>query len=144
MHTYAALVYRSIIIKFLNSRLDLDCKTEKCEGMELFDALLMPPDLVVKKIGGLFDETHFTWISCPESFKLDHDSILPLVDEFKNRRNSFHFPSKLPENDVLREFFHELIPQKLRKSLGEFHTPNWLVGITVELPDLLAIKEKRL
>lgn len=132
MHTYAALVYRSIIIKFLNSRLDLDCKTEKCEGMESFDALLMPPDLVVKKIGGLFDETHFTWISCPESFKLNHDSILPLLDEFKNRRNSFHFPSKLPENDVLREFFHELIPQKLRKSLGEFHTPNWLVGITVD------------
>ena len=32
----------------------------------------------------------------------------------------------------MRGFFHELIPKKLRKSLGEFHTPNWLVDITVE------------
>jgi len=132
LHTYAALVYRSIIINFLISRLNLESKGEIRQGVGLFDSQLNPPDLVAEKIGGLFEETHFTWISCPEAFQLNNGSILPLIEEFKKRRDDLHFPSKLPEKDVLRGFFHELIPRKLRKSLGEFHTPNWLVDITVE------------
>ena len=132
LHTYAALVYRSTMVKFLVSRLKLESKDETGQDAGIFDSLLNPPDLVVKKIGGLFEETHFTWISCPEAFQLNNDSILTLIDEFKNRSGKLNFSSKLPKEDVLREFFHELIPQRLRKTLGEFHTPDWLVKITVK------------
>jgi len=132
LHTYAALVYRSLSVNFLVSRLKLQYDGEGLQGVGLFDALLNPPNLVAKKIGGLFEETHFTWISCSGAFEENLDALLPLIDLFKERRDNLHFPSKLPAEDVLREFFHELIPQKLRKSLGEFHTPHWLVGITIE------------
>ncbi|MAS31515.1 MAG: hypothetical protein CMA39_01290, partial [Euryarchaeota archaeon] len=132
LHTYAALVYRSTMVKFLGARLKLESKDEISQGVGLFDSLLNPPDLVVEKIGGLFEESHFTWISCPKAFQLNNDAILPLIEEFKNRNDKLNFPSKLPKEDVLREFFHELIPQRLRKTLGEFHTPYWLVEITVK------------
>ena len=29
--------------------------------------------------------------------------------------------------DVLRDFYQDLVPEELRKSLGEFYTPDWLV-----------------
>ena len=72
LHTYAALVYRSIIMNFLVSRLKLESKGESSQGAGPFDSLLNPPDLVAKKMGGLFEETHFTWISCPEAFQLNN------------------------------------------------------------------------
>lgn len=33
--------------------------------------------------------------------------------------------------DVLRDFYQGLVPETLRKSLGEFYTPDWLVEFTV-------------
>ncbi|MEY2343178.1 N-6 DNA methylase [Acidithiobacillus sp. IBUN Pt1247-S3] len=34
--------------------------------------------------------------------------------------------------DVLRDLYQDLVPGKLRQSLGEFYTPDWLVDFTVE------------
>src|SRR6202044_1887168 len=34
--------------------------------------------------------------------------------------------------DVLRDLYQDLVPETLRKSLGEFYTPDWLVEITVD------------
>jgi hypothetical protein len=33
--------------------------------------------------------------------------------------------------DVLRDFYQDLVPEQLRKSLGEFYTPDWLVEHSV-------------
>ncbi len=33
--------------------------------------------------------------------------------------------------DVLRDFYQDLVPEELRKSLGEFYTPDWLVEHSV-------------
>jgi len=33
--------------------------------------------------------------------------------------------------DVLRDFYQDLVPEELRKSLGEFYTPDWLVEYSV-------------
>lgn len=52
LHTYAALVFRSTMVKFLGARLKLESKDEISQGLGLFDSLLNPPDLVVEKIGG--------------------------------------------------------------------------------------------
>ena len=35
-------------------------------------------------------------------------------------------------NDVLKRFYQNLVPQVLRKSLGEFYTPDWLVEIALD------------
>ncbi len=34
--------------------------------------------------------------------------------------------------DVLRDFYQNLVPETLRKSLGEFYTPDWLVELAVD------------
>lgn len=35
-------------------------------------------------------------------------------------------------NDVLKQFYQDLVPDALRKSLGEFYTPDWLVQFTLD------------
>ena len=35
-------------------------------------------------------------------------------------------------NDVLKRFYQNIVPKVLRKSLGEFYTPDWLVDVTLE------------
>jgi len=37
--------------------------------------------------------------------------------------------------DVLRDFYQDLVPEELRKSLGEFYTPDWLVEHAVNKLD---------
>ena len=46
LHTYAAILYRSISINFLVSRLNLESKGEIRQDVGLFDSLLNPPDLI--------------------------------------------------------------------------------------------------
>lgn len=46
-------------------------------------------------------------------------------------------------NDVLKSFYQGLVPDVLRKSLGEFYTPDWLVEVTldrIKTNDWLAIR----
>lgn len=45
--------------------------------------------------------------------------------------------------DVLRDFYQGLVPETLRKSLGEFYTPDWLVEHTlssVKIDDWLSVR----
>lgn len=35
-------------------------------------------------------------------------------------------------SDVLKAFYHNLVPESLRKSLGEFYTPDWLVKTLID------------
>lgn len=35
-------------------------------------------------------------------------------------------------NDVLKSFYQDLVPDVLRKSLGEFYTPDWLVEVALD------------
>lgn len=35
------------------------------------------------------------------------------------------------QRDALRDFYQDLVPETMRKSLGEFYTPDWLVAFTV-------------
>lgn len=35
-------------------------------------------------------------------------------------------------NDVLKRFYQNIVPQVLRKSLGEFYTPDWLVDVSLD------------
>lgn len=35
-------------------------------------------------------------------------------------------------NDVLKRFYQNIVPQVLRKSLGEFYTPDWLVEVALD------------
>ena len=39
------------------------------------------------------------------------------------------------QRDMLRDFYQDLVPETLRKSLGEFYTPDWLVHYTVSQTD---------
>jgi hypothetical protein len=35
-------------------------------------------------------------------------------------------------SDVFKQFYQDLVPEELRKSLGEFYTPDWLVELTLD------------
>ena len=135
LHTYAAMIYRSLLLKFLLTRLDIE-NEEKHEENDhlhhLLKSLLCAPEEVSKRIQGLFEESHFTWILAPSVFDSTDRGFIDEMSDFSKKISLIEFPSKLSEEDIFRKLFHELIPGKLRKSLGEFHTPHWLVKRTVE------------
>jgi len=41
-------------------------------------------------------------------------------------------PASGKSRDVLRDFYQNVVPEQLRKSLGEFYTPDWLVAHTID------------
>lgn len=45
--------------------------------------------------------------------------------------------------DVLKHFYQDLVPDSLRKSLGEFYTPDWLVEITLDKAEITDWLEHR-
>ncbi|HHQ4798875.1 TPA: Eco57I restriction-modification methylase domain-containing protein [Aeromonas veronii] len=45
--------------------------------------------------------------------------------------------------DVLKHFYQDLVPDVLRKSLGEFYTPDWLVEVTLDKTGVSVWTDKR-
>ncbi|OWK41164.1 N-6 DNA Methylase [Pseudomonas oleovorans subsp. oleovorans] len=45
--------------------------------------------------------------------------------------------------DVLKHFYQDLVPDALRKSLGEFYTPDWLVEVTLDKTGVSDWTDKR-
>ena len=45
--------------------------------------------------------------------------------------------------DVLRDFYQDLVPEIMRKTLGEFYTPDWLVEFTVNQANVQEWEETR-
>jgi hypothetical protein len=96
-------------------------------------------------ISGFVEEAIFSWHldACAEQ-KHEQAILSALRDALI--KLSLYRTDKLTaarSNDVLKNFYQNLVPDLLRKSLGEFYTPDWLVEFTldkVEPVDWLKIK----
>lgn len=85
-------------------------------------------------IDGFVEEAIFSWYvdACGE--KEHKSSILAALRDVLIKL-SLYRTDKLTiarSNDVLKSFYQNLVPDILRKSLGEFYTPDWLVEFTLD------------
>lgn len=86
-------------------------------------------------IKGFVEEAIFSWYLDVYAGK----GMSAVADALRNilAQLSLYRTDKLENSrDVLRDFYQDLVPEALRKSLGEFYTPDWLVEYTVDCAEV--------
>lgn len=83
-------------------------------------------------IKGFVEEALFSWYLDSDNDKLSKSKIAAIRQILI--KLSFYRTDNLTEarsNDLLKLFYQNLVPETLRKTLGEFYTPDWLVSFTL-------------
>lgn len=85
-------------------------------------------------IHGFVEEAIFSWYLDAASKKTARSILAVAIRSLLAQLSVYRFDTIKKtgrSRDVLRDFYQELVPEELRKSLGEFYTPDWLVEHTV-------------
>lgn len=139
--------YNSLLIKLLAAEIvsahDLAAEKAPAEAM---CAMLGPAALLKKletdieggqifsasNINGFVEEAIFSWyLEVGKNGRFQE----PLVRSLKallGKLSLYRTDQLDRQRDTLRDFYQDLVPEALRKSLGEFYTPDWLVDFTVD------------
>ncbi|HZS80176.1 MAG TPA: N-6 DNA methylase [Herbaspirillum sp.] len=83
---------------------------------------------------GFVEESIFSWYLDATSKKTTRTALCLAIRTLLAQLSVYRFDTiKKAERsrDVLRDFYQDLVPEELRKSLGEFYTPDWLVEHSV-------------
>lgn len=88
-------------------------------------------------IHGFVEEPLFSWYIDVCAENITADVSREIIDSLKDVliKLSFYQMEDLSHaqtNDVLKRFYQNIVPQVLRKSLGEFYTPDWLVEVSLD------------
>ncbi len=106
----------------LNDSMLLDTLSQYIEKSDIFSQA---------GINGFVEEAIFSWYldvaRKPEYSK----SILSSLRRILATLSLYRTDRLMHTRDVLRDLYQELVPGKLRQSLGEFYTPDWLVDFTI-------------
>lgn len=90
-------------------------------------------------INGFVEEAIFSWYLDVASMNIVPE-LLPTLRRLLSVLSLYRLDQLSQTRDVLRDLYQGLVPSKLRQSLGEFYTPDWLVDFTlnkVSSPELL-------
>lgn len=143
IHTYNAFVMKLLAAEIV-AQYGLTAYRDFCEHLlgQDDDSLLHLLNTEVEQ-GGFFDaaritgfveEAVFSWYADNSISSTDRaascDAIRPLVTQLALYR--MDDLSAARSHDVLKSFYQSLVPEALRKALGEFYTPDWLVDVTCD------------
>jgi hypothetical protein len=154
IHSYNALVMKLLAAEIV-AQYGLTAYADFCEHLLGYDddQLLSLLDREVEqgaffeaaRIKGFIEETVFSWYvdqSIPTTGrKALCDAIRPLLTQLSLYR--MDDLSAARSRDVLKSFYQSLVPETLRKALGEFYTPDWLVDVAcdrAEVSDWAAVR----
>jgi len=79
---------------------------------------------------GFVEEAIFSWYLDAANNKIGRAEICLAIRTLLAQLSVYRFDTIKKTGrscDVLRDFYQDLIPEELRRSLGEFYTPDWLV-----------------
>lgn len=88
-------------------------------------------------IHGFVEEPLFSWyidVCTSNAYPEVANNIVTSLKEVLIKLSLYQMEdlSHAQTNDVLKRFYQNIVPKVLRKSLGEFYTPDWLVDVTLE------------
>lgn len=87
---------------------------------------------------GFVEENIFSWYLDAAIKKTIRTPMCLAIHTVLARLSAYRFDAIKKtgrSRDVLRDFYQDLVPEELRKSLGEFYTPDWLVEHAVSKLD---------
>jgi len=79
---------------------------------------------------GFVEEAIFSWYLDAARKKTTRTALCLAIRTLLAQLSVYRFDTiqkTSRSRDVLRDFYQDLVPEELRKSLGEFYTPDWLV-----------------
>lgn len=83
-------------------------------------------------INGFIEEAIFSWYLDVANMEAHLIRLATAIREIVAKLSLYRMDKLDHTGDVLRDFYQNLVPDSLRKSLGEFYTPDWLVKVTVD------------
>ena len=83
-------------------------------------------------IRGFVEEAIFSWYLDACSNNAHRIAIATAIRDVLAELSLYRTDKLDHSRDVLRDFYQDLVPETLRKSLGEFYTPDWLVEVAVD------------
>lgn len=144
IHTYNSLLIKLIAAEVVSELSSLTAYS----GFTQISATLGNDDLIsrlqedIERAGlynrsgikGFVEEAIFGWYidggENPRFGKLIAGSIREVLVKLARYRTDNLSVAR--SRDVLKNFYQELVPDVLRKSLGEFYTPDWLVDVALD------------
>ncbi|WP_191559170.1 Eco57I restriction-modification methylase domain-containing protein [Brevundimonas aurantiaca] len=147
IHTYNAFVMKLLAAEIV-AQYRLTAFPDFCEHLLGYDdkSLLHALDVEVERsaffeaarIKGFVEEAVFSWYvdsSILEKERRDLCSaIRPLLTQLALYRMDDLTAAR--SRDVLKTFYQALVPETLRKALGEFYTPDWLVDVACDRAEI--------
>ena len=143
IHTYNAFVMKILAAEIV-SEYGLTAHSDFCEHLLGYDddSLLDRLNKDVEqntffadaRIKGFVEEAIFSWyagrhLTANGKAKIVHGVRELLIQLALYRMDDL---SAARSKDVLKAFYQSLVPETLRKTLGEFYTPDWLVDVTCD------------
>ena len=81
-------------------------------------------------VHGFVEEAIFSWYLDAATNKRHRSAIGTAIRNVLTELSLYRTDKLDHSRDVLRDFYQDLVPELLRKTLGEFYTPDWLVEFT--------------
>ncbi|SMG41165.1 Eco57I restriction-modification methylase domain-containing protein [Dethiosulfovibrio salsuginis] len=142
IHTYNSILIKLLAAEIVSSHglTSFDFPAQTMSAIQSDDKLVESLEYEIERskifegagIRGFVEESIFSWYldvakQEKEQGKLLLNGLRKILSvlSFYSLRQLFH------TRDVLRDLYQGLVPGKLRQSLGEFYTPDWLVDFTL-------------
>ncbi|MEO4045357.1 N-6 DNA methylase [Hoeflea sp. CAU 1731] len=143
IHTYNAFVMKLLAAEIV-AEYGLTAHPDFCEHLLGYDDddLLQKLDEEVERsayfeaarIKGFVEEAVFSWYSDVSLSRKGRARICEGIRAFLTQLSLYRMDdlSAARSRDVLKAFYQALVPETLRKALGEFYTPGWLVDVSCD------------
>lgn len=106
----------------LDDTMLLESLSQQIEKSEIFS---------LAGIKGFVEEAIFSWYLDVAKKPQYSDSLISSLRRILATLSLYRTDRLTHTRDVLRDLYQGLVPGKLRQSLGEFYTPDWLVDFTI-------------
>lgn len=147
IHTYNAFVMKMLAAEIV-AEYGLTAHRDFCEHLLGYedDDLLQKLDVEVERsayfeaarIKGFVEEAVFSWYADISLSAGGRAAICAGIRSLLTQLSLYRMDdlSAARSKDVLKAFYQALVPETLRKALGEFYTPDWLVDVACDRADV--------
>lgn len=143
IHTYNAIVMKMLAAEIVSEH-GLTAHVDFCEHLlTLNDENLLPrlneeiernAFFEAARIKGFVEEAVFSWYTDATLSAQGRTIITGAIRSLLTQLSLYRMDdlSAARSKDVLKAFYQSLVPEVLRKALGEFYTPDWLVDVACD------------